>query len=77
MNKGGKKVSVIQKIALALTIIGGINWALIGIFDFNLVTWLLKPESIASRTIYIIIGVAAILNIALLFLRNRHKLMED
>ncbi|MDE7105930.1 MAG: DUF378 domain-containing protein, partial [Anaeroplasmataceae bacterium] len=36
MNKGGsQKMSIIQKIALVFTIIGGIVWALVGIFNFN------------------------------------------
>ena len=70
-------MSIIQKIALALTIVGGINWALIGIFDFNLVTWLLQPDSIASRIVYIVVGVCALFNIALLFMRNNHEFMED
>ena len=70
-------MSVIQKIALALTIVGGLNWALIGIFDFNLVTWLFQTESIASRIVYIIIGICALFNIALLFMRNTHEFMED
>ena len=71
------KVSVIQKIALALTIVGGLNWALIGIFDFNLVTWLLQEGSVATRIVYIIIGVSAAFNVALLFMQNRHELFED
>ena len=37
MIKGGKQVKVIDKIALALIVIGAINWGLIGIFNFNLV----------------------------------------
>lgn len=76
-NKGGNVMSVIQKIALALTIVGGLNWALIGIFDFNLVTWLLQPGSIATRIVYIVIGVCALFNVALLFMRNHHEFMED
>ena len=71
------KVSVIQKIALALTIVGGLNWALIGIFDFNLVTWLFQTESIAARIVYLIIGICALFNIAGLFMRNTHEFMED
>ena len=70
-------MSIIQKIALAITIIGGINWALVGIFDFNLVTWLFQAGTIPTRIIYIVIGVCALFNIVALFLPNRHRLMED
>ena len=70
-------MSMIQKIALILTIVGGLNWALVGIFDFNLVTWLLQEGSIATRVVYIIIGLCAAFNIALIFMRNHHELFED
>lgn len=70
-------MSILQKIALALTIIGAINWGLVGIFDFNLVEWLFQAKSILTRAIYIIIAIAGIINVALLFLRNRHHLMDE
>lgn len=70
-------MSIIQKIALAVTIIGGVNWALVGIFDFNLVTWLFQEGSIPTRIIYIVIGVCALFNVVALFLPNRHRLMDE
>ena len=33
-------MSILDRIALALTVIGGINWGLVGIFRFDLVAWL-------------------------------------
>ena len=50
-------MSVIQKIALIITIIGAINWGLIGIFDFNLVAFLFGNGSILSRVVYIFVFV--------------------
>lgn len=70
-------MSVIQKIALVITIIGAINWGLIGIFDFNLVAYLFGDGSILSRVIYTIVFVAGLFNIALLFLRNKHRIMDE
>lgn len=70
-------MSIIQKIALVFTIIGGINWALVGIFDFNLVTWLFQEGSILTKIVYIVVGVCAIFNIIALFLPNRHRLAEE
>lgn len=70
-------MSIIQKIALVLTIIGAINWGLIGIFEFNLVDYLFGVGSILSRATYIIVFIAGLLNIALLFLQNRHHVMEE
>ena len=69
-------VSIIQKILLVITIIGGINWLLIGIFDFNLVYYICMENQVASRVIYSIVGICFVVNIALLFLRNHHH-MDD
>lgn len=70
-------MSVIQKIALVITIIGAINWGLIGIFDFNLVAFLFGDGSILSRIVYTIVFVTGLFNIALLFLRNKHRIMDE
>ena len=60
-------METLQKIALTFTIIGAINWGLIGIFDFNLVETLFGIESILTRIIYIIVGICGIINIGILF----------
>ena len=57
-------------IALILTIIGGINWGLIGIFQFDLVAWIFGgQDAILSRIIYTLVGIAALWCISL-FLRD-------
>ena len=61
-------LGILQKIALVFTIVGGINWLLVGIFDFNLVTWLFQEGSVPTRIIYIFIGICAIFNIVSLFM---------
>ncbi|MGN1419965.1 MAG: DUF378 domain-containing protein [Eubacterium sp.] len=59
---------VVNNIALILSIIGGINWGLIGLFKFDLVAWICGgQDSIISRIIYTIVGLAAIWCISLLF----------
>lgn len=70
-------VSIIQKVLLVITIIGGINWLLIGIFDFNLVSYIFMENEVASRIVYSIVGICSVINIALLFLRNRHHLDDE
>ena len=60
-------METLQKIALIFTIIGALNWGLIGFFDFNLVASLFKDASVVSRIIYSIVGVCGIINIFLLF----------
>lgn len=46
-------------IAYVLTIVGGINWGLVGLFDFNLVDSLFGAGSVLSRAVYILVGLAA------------------
>ncbi len=59
---------MIDKIALILTIIGGLNWGLIGIFQFDLVAWIFGGQSgIISRIIYTLVALGAIWCISLLF----------
>lgn len=54
--------------ALVLTIIGALNWALVGIFQFDLVAWIFGGQgSLVSRIIYTIIGLAGIWCISLLW----------
>lgn len=61
-------MKTIQAIALIITIIGALNWGLIGLFDFDLVASIFGGEtSAASRLIYSIVGLAGIINIGLLF----------
>ena len=64
---------MINKIALILTIIGGINWGLIGIFQIDAVAWLFGGSaSIFSRIIYTLVALGAIWCISLLFLSLIH-----
>lgn len=62
-------MSIAQKIALIFTIIGGLNWGLVGIFDFNLIDFIFQTGSIISRVIYSFVGICAVFNIILFFLR--------
>lgn len=64
---------VIQRIALVLTIIGAINWGLIGFFEFDLVAFLFGGQTaILSRVVYSLVGIAGLINIGLLF-SNDHR----
>ena len=69
---------MLDKIALTLLIIGGLNWGCVGIFRFDLVAWLFGGQvGIVSRIIYILVGLAAIWCISLLFRDSRNTVMED
>jgi len=59
---------VIQRIALALVIIGAINWGLIGIFKFDLVASIFGgQEAFLSRVIYTLVGLSGLVCLGLLF----------
>jgi len=61
-------MSAIQRIALALTIIGAINWGLIGFFQFDLVAFIFGGQGSAlARIIYGLVGIAGLINLGLLF----------
>lgn len=58
----------LQRIALALTIIGAINWGLIGFFNFDLVATLFGgQEEFLSRIIYSLVGLSGLICLTLLF----------
>ena len=59
-------METIQKVCLVFTIIGALNWGLIGFFDFNLVTALFQDSAI-TRIVYSIVGICGLINIGLLF----------
>jgi uncharacterized membrane protein YuzA (DUF378 family) len=59
---------MLDKIALILTIVGGVNWGLIGLFQFDLVAWLFGGSgSVISRLVYALVGIGALWCISLLF----------
>lgn len=60
-------METLQKICLVLTIVGALNWLLIGIFDFNLVTTIFGANGMFSNIVYILVGIAGIINIGILF----------
>ena len=64
---------IMNKIALAIAIIGTINWGLVGLFSFDLVAWISGgPETILARIIYVIVALAGIWCISLLFRDDPH-----
>ncbi len=60
-------MATIQKITLVFTIIGALNWGLIGFFDFNLVEELLGSIEMLPNIIYGIVGICGLINIGILF----------
>lgn len=59
-------METLQKTCLVITIIGAINWGLIGLLDFNLVDTIFGTGSLLSRVIYTLVGICGIVNIGIL-----------
>lgn len=60
-------MKIIDKTALALIIIGALNWGLIGLFNFDLVAALFGNMSLLSRIVYSLVGISGLWGIKLLF----------
>ena len=70
-------MSNLQRTALVFTIIGAINWGLIGFFQFDLVATIFGGQNSAlSRIIYGIVGIAGLINLGLLFRPNEQTERE-
>ena len=59
-------MSTLQKICLSVTIIGAINWGLIGLLDFNLVESIFGVDSVIPRIVYSLVGLTGLINIGIL-----------
>ena len=59
---------MLDRIALFLLIVGGVNWGLLGIFQFDLVAFIFGGQAaIISRIVYVLVGISAIWCISLFF----------
>lgn len=59
---------IMDRIALILTIIGGLNWGCVGLFRFDLVAYIFGGQTATvSRVVYTLVGLAAVWCISLLF----------
>ena len=66
--KGRIAMNVIDKIALTLVVIGGINWGSVGLFQYDLVGALFGGmSSVVSRIVFTLVGISALWCISLLF----------
>lgn len=67
---------ILDKIALTLLIIGGLNWGSVGLFRFDLVAFVCGGSgSMISRLVYALVGLSAVWCVTLLF-RDRDAVQE-
>lgn len=60
-------METVYKICLVFTVIGALNWGLIGLFDFNLVTTLFEEGSMLVKLVYILVGLSGLIDIGIFF----------
>lgn len=61
------EVKALKLVSLIITILGGINWLLLGLFETDVVSEIFDgTDEVGSKIIYIIVGVASILSLAVL-----------
>lgn len=53
-------MNAIKTLALVLVIVGGLNWGLVGIFNFDLVAAIFGAMSMLSRIVYALVGLSAV-----------------
>ena len=53
------KLSPLDLAALILIVVGGLNWGLVGIFDFDLVAAIFGEMSVLARIVYVLVGISA------------------
>ena len=70
-------MNIVQKAALVLTIIGALNWGMIGLFNFDLVSSIFGSMTIVTRTIYTLVGIAGLINIMLFFVNLDEMVVID
>ena len=58
-------MKVLDIIVAVLLVIGGLNWGLVGLFDFNLVHYIFGKLPMLEKIIYIIVGLAALYQVFL------------
>lgn len=58
-------METVQKVFLAITIVGAINWGLIGILDVDLVAMIFGTATFFTRVIYTLVGICGLVNIGI------------
>lgn len=64
-----QRMNAIDWVAYVLVIVGGLNWGLVGLFDWNLVAALFGTASTLSRIIYTLVGLATVYSLIRMFSR--------
>lgn len=72
-------MKAVSAVVLLLIIVGGLNWGLVGAFDFNLVDSLFGEGSALARVVYVLVGLAALYKLVvwvMSLLNEKDKVVE-
>lgn len=72
-----KTFNVFSVIALVLTIVGALNWLCVGIFNFNVVTWVSFGMAWLERLLYVVVGVAGVYMLVWLCVSRGYMVEDD
>jgi uncharacterized membrane protein YuzA (DUF378 family) len=64
---------ILNTLTLVLLIVGGLNWGLVGLFNFDLVATLFGEMSAVSRIVYALVGLSALWQLIPLFRGNETR----
>jgi len=64
------KLSMIDKLSFIFVLVGALNWGLLGLLNFNLVSFIFGSVPFLARAIYILVGLSAV-NIIVFIFRNK------
>lgn len=67
------KMNAMDWVTWVLVLIGGLNWGLVGAFDYNLVDSIFGADSTIGMIIYILVGLSALYIIAMLLMKGSKK----
>lgn len=66
-----RKMSALEWVAFVLVVVGAVNWGLVGLFGFNLVTTVLGVDTLLTKLVYVLVGVAGVYELVALTMTNK------
>ncbi|HLC94645.1 MAG TPA: DUF378 domain-containing protein [Patescibacteria group bacterium] len=54
------KMTTLDTVAVVLIVVGGLNWGLVGLFNFNLVSMLFGEMTLLTKLVYDVVGISAL-----------------
>lgn len=68
-----KKMNVLDWVALIILALGGLNWGLVGLFEYDIIANVFGDLSTVSKAIYVLVGAAAVYMIASAFMKMQQE----